>query len=202
MPENIAPTKWNLMQARNSLELAEEGFELLDKKRHVLIREMMGLIDKAQVIQGMINDIFSEAYQALQQANITIGISTVEDIARAVDEDNSLDIKLRSVMGVEIPRVRADASPIEPRYSFYRTNPALDRAFKNFNRVKHLIVVLAEVENSVYRLAVNIRQTQKRANALQNIVIPRYRKMIKFIEDVLEEREREDFIRLKMIKAR
>ncbi|ACL70685.1 V-type ATP synthase subunit D [Halothermothrix orenii] len=199
---NISPTKSNLIQAKNSLELAKEGYELLDQKRNVLIREMMAKIDEAKKIQSEINEYFYEAYQALQVVDITMGIGTVEEIATGIDFIDDVKIKCYSVMGVEIPEVEPVSEKIEPRYSFFRTNLALDRAFKNFTRVVSLITRLAEIETSVYRLATAIKQTQKRANALDNILIPRYENTVKFIEDTLEEKEREDFFRIKLVKKK
>lgn len=202
MAVNIAPTKSNLMSSQASLEFSQKGFELLDKKRNVLIREMMGLIGRAKDIQERINSTFSEAYEALKVANMTEGISAVEAIAGSIDEAEDYDVVLRSVMGVEIPTIKFTRKDMEPEYSFYRTNNAFDIAVTKFQDVKYLIYELAEVENSVYRLATEVKKTQKRTNALQNIQIPKFKETVKYIEDVLEEKEREDFFRLKMVKKR
>lgn len=202
MAVNIAPTKSNLMSARASLEFSEKGFELLDKKRNVLIREMMGLIGRAKKLQEKINSIFSEAYEALQVANMTEGISTVQSIAMTIEEIDDYKVLLRSVMGVEIPTIKFERKKLEPTYSFYRTNNAFDIAFTKFQEVKYIIYELAEVENSVYRLAMEVKKTQKRTNALQNIQIPKFKEIVKYIQDVLEEKEREDFFRLKMVKKK
>ena len=199
---NVSPTKSNLVNTKGSLKLAREGYELLDKKRNVLIQEMMKRIDEAKEIQSEINDYFYEAYQALQSVDITQGIKTVEDIATGIDFVDNIKIRSYSVMGVEIPEVEVISEDIIPRYSFFRTNMALDRAFKNFKRVVSLISRLAEIETSVYRLATSIKKTQKRANALDNILIPKYENTVKFIQDTLEEKEREDFYRVKMLKSK
>ncbi len=199
---NVSPTKSNLVNTKGSLKLAREGYELLDKKRNVLIQEMMKRIDEAKKIQSEINDYFYEAYQALQSVDITQGIKTVEDIATGIDFVDDIKIRSYSVMGVEIPEVEVISEDIIPRYSFFRTNMALDRAFKNFKRVVSLISRLAEIETSVYRLATSIKKTQKRANALDNILIPKYENTVKFIQDTLEEKEREDFYRVKMLKSK
>lgn len=197
---NLSPTKSNLTSIKGSLEFAQEGYELLDKKRNVLIQEMMKRIDEAREIQSEINEYFFEAYQALQSVDITQGIKTVEEIATGIDFIDNIKIRGYSVMGVEIPEVETLSEEISPHYSFYRTNMALDRAYKNFQRVVSLITRLAEIETSVYRLATSIKKTQKRANALDNILIPRYKNTVKYIQDTLEEKEREDFYRVKMLK--
>jgi V/A-type H+-transporting ATPase subunit D len=200
--ENLAPTKSALLSAKNSLEFSKKGFELLDKKRNVLIREMMSYVSRAYEIQEEINTVFSKAYKALQDANISSGITNVEDIAMTVGKSNDYDILFKSVMGVEVPKVIFVRKEIEPRYGFYRTSAAIDEAMQEFNKVKYLTYELAEVENAIYRLAIEVKKTQKRTNALQNIQIPKYTYIVKTIEDSLDEREREDFFRLKMVKRR
>lgn len=193
----MAPTKGNLIAIKRSLSLAKMGYDLLDKKRNILIREMMELIDTASKVQNQINDTYSNAYLALQKANITLGI--IDDISKDVPIDDGIDIKFRSVMGVEIPIVTLEDNPPKPTYSFMSTNSMLDEAFISFYHVKRLTAVLAEIENSVYRLANAIKKTQRRANALKNIIIPKFDVTVKFITDALEEKDREDFSRMKVI---
>lgn len=199
MAVQAVPTKGNLMNTKKSLSLAKMGYELMDKKRNILIREMMALIDKANEIQGKIDDAYEQAYLALQTANITHGYCS--DISKTIPVEKSLQLDYRSVMGVEIPIVSID----EPdRSAFYfginTTNTALDNAYQKFTEVKVLTARLAEIENSVYRLADSIKKTQKRANALKNIMIPKFESDIKFITDALDEKDREEFSRMKVIK--
>lgn len=194
----VIPTKGNLLNIKKSLSLAKLGYSLLDRKRNILIREMMLLIDDAKAIRGEIESTYQEAYIALQNANITLGVC--ENAAKAVPIENGVHITYRSVMGVEIPHVSLHRQPLKPYYGFDETNAALDNAFVLFQQVKSLTATLAEIENSVYRLANAIKKTQKRANALNNIIIPRFEGDVKFITDALEEKEREDFSRLKIIK--
>lgn len=200
MDITLFPTKGNLILAKNTLRLSKQGYELLDKKRNVLIREMMDLIDKAKEIQFQIDDTFARAYRALQVANITLGIATVEQIGYAIAVERGVAIQFRSVMGVEIPQVSDITPQAGYQYGAYRTNTALDVARREFENVKQLSLLLAEVENAVYRLATSIKKTQKRANALRNIMIPRYEKISSDIQSSLEEKEREEFSRLKVIK--
>ena len=200
MSNNAVPTKGNLMAAKNTLKLSVQGYELLDKKRNILVREMMSLIDKAQEVQSHIDGTFSEAYEALQMANINLGIHNIEKTVYAIDEEKGIAINTRSIMGVEILMAAIDEGDSRPQYGLKGTSVALDVAREKFIAVKKLTVQLAEIENAIYRLAVNIKKTQKRANALKNIMIPRYEELVKFITESLEEKEREEFTRLKMIK--
>ena len=200
MNPNTFPTKGNLILAKNSLALARQGYELMDKKRNILIREMMDLIDKASDIQSQIDTTFRTAYAALQKANIRLGIHVVDEISHSVPVENSIRIKTRSIMGTEIPLVESDESPSMPTYAYYGTSQALDEAKAAFDKVKQLTIQLSMIENSAYRLATNIKKTQKRANALKNITIPTYEVLTKSIQEALEEKEREEFTRLKVIK--
>ena len=200
MANQVFPTKGNLIAAKKSLTLARTGFDLLDRKRNILIREMMGLIDAAGALQSRIDITFSQAYEALQIAEIMHG--NCRDLAENTPVDESVQIRFRSVMGVEIPLVTASEKPPAAPYGFASAGIDFDEAVQRFNRVKLLIRELAEVETSIYRLATAVKKTQKRANALQNVIIPDLTGKVKFIVASLEEKEREEFVRMKVIKAR
>lgn len=194
------PTKGNLMLAKNSLALARQGYELMDKKRNVLLKELMALIDEAKEIQEQIDSTFTKAYACLQRANIEHGISKVQQLAFTVPIEESIRIQTRSIMGTEIPHVKYDEKENNLTYSFSTTSESIDIAREAFREVKDLTIKLSMVENSAYRLASNIKKTQKRANALKNITIPMYTNLVHNINNALEEKEREEFIRLKVIK--
>ena len=201
MDPNEVPTKGNLMRARNSLKLARQGYDLMDKQRNILIRELTAYTEEAREIQEVINETYRKAYASLQKANMQMGIENVQTIAETLPVDMSIEVKTRSVMGTEIPLVRYDAEQnLRPAYAFFRTRDSLDEARAAFARVKDLTVRLAQVETAAYRLAANIQKTQKRANALKNITIPHYEELAKTIGAALEEKEREEFTRLKVIK--
>lgn len=200
MNPNTFPTKGNLILAKNSLALASQGYELMDKKRNILLRELMALIDEAKGIQSEIDTTFTAAYAALQRANIELGINYVQEIAGSVPVEKSIRIKTRSIMGTEIPLVQHDPVPMSLTYAYYSTRESLDQARANFEKVKELTIKLSMVENSAYRLAASIRKTQKRANALKNITIPTYQMLVTDITNSLEEKDREEFTRLKVIK--
>lgn len=194
------PTKGNLMLAKNSLALARQGYDLMDKKRNVLLKELMALIDEAKEIQEQIDSTFTKAYACLQRANIEHGISKVQQLAFTVPIEESIRIQTRSIMGTEIPHVKYDEKENNLTYSFSTTSESIDIAGEAFREVKDLTIKLSMVENSAYRLASNIKKTQKRANALKNITIPMYTNLVHNINNALEEKEREEFTRLKVIK--
>lgn len=197
--QQVFPTKGNLINSKKALKLAALGYELLDRKRNILIRELMMLVDKAGELRASIEDTYKDAYSALQMANISLGVIT--PYAQCIPLEDGLILSSRSVMGVELPKLEMEEKPLKAGYGFTQTSSQLDKAYIAFNKVKKITVTLAEVENSIYRLSVAINKTQRRANALQNIIIPRNEAIVKYISDSLEEKEREEFSRLKVIKA-
>ena len=201
MEEQIFPTKGNLIKVKRSLRQANLGYELMDRKRSILVREMVALTDEARALRSVIDSTFSEAYTALRNANITLGM--VMKAAECIPVEDTVSLSSRSVMGVELPKVSAQIlPPEEPCYPMIETGSEFDRAYICFNKVKEMTVRLAELENSVYRLAVAIKKTQKRRNALKNIMIPKFVQQVRFISNALEEKEREEFSRQKVIKKR
>ncbi len=198
MSVTVFPTKSNLLSTKKSLSLAMLGYDLMDRKRNILIREMVSLIDEAKSIRGEIEVTYEKAYKALQDTNVTLGL--IQNIANGIDVENGVNITYRSVMGVEIPKVSFESTLPKALYGFVGTNSRFDVAYTSFEKAKQYTIILAEVENSVYRLANEIKKTQRRANALNNIIIPRFEETIKFISESLEEKEREEFSRLKVIK--
>ena len=199
MAEQVFPTKGNLLNMQKSLALAQLGYELLDKKRNILIRELMQMVDTAKELRESIGVTYIEAYSALQMANITHGV--VENIAEGMPVENMVSVSYRSVMGCELPKLSVEKKKLSLDYGFMNTDSNVDKAYISFVKVKEMTVTLAEVENSIYRLTNSIRKTQTRANALQNIVIPKYQSTVKYISGSLDEKEREEFSRMKVIKA-
>lgn len=199
MANQVFPTKGNLLNIKKSLSLATLGYDLMDRKRNILIREMMTLIDTAKMVRDQIDETYRRAYKALQRANVTLGLCS--EIAESIPVETGVEITYRSVMGVELPHItiHPEDKPVS-HYGMQHTNSQLDQAYVCFAKCKELTVVLAEVENSIYRLAVSIKKTQCRANALKNIIIPGFEENIHFISNALEEKEREEFSRLKVIR--
>ena len=201
MPQT-APTKGNLTAAKRSRALASTGYELMDRKRNILIRELMALIDDARELQERIDATFAEAYASMRIAMIAMG-GSAQRAAESVPVDDGFTLRSRSVMGVELPYVSVKSEePKGPPYGLSLTSGELDDAYFKFREVRDLIRDLAETENSIYRLAYAIKKAQKRANALKNIVIPGLDAEIFRITDALEEKEREEFVRLKVVKGR
>ena len=197
----VFPTKSNLLNAKKSLELAKLGYDLMDKKRNILMNEMMGLIEEVNDLQGKIRDAYKRAFGSLRRANQTVGDTSSLALAHPVDD--SIVIEHISVMGVEIPRISAgESSASISDFGFLGTSFAFDEACTNFAEVRELIIRLAQVESSARRIAEAIGKTRKRSNALENIIIPQFEDTIRYISSELEEKEREEFSKLKVIKSK
>jgi V/A-type H+-transporting ATPase subunit D len=196
----LPSTKGNLIKARKSLALAQNGYELMDRKRNILIREMMKEVDEVKKLRDEISEAYATAYYLLQRANIYGGV--ISNVTSEIPVDNNIEVTYRSVMGVEVPKViYHEPEEKEVPYGLSESSSLIDEAYLQFQKVKEITMVLAEVDNTVYRLAHAISTTQKRANALKNIVIPRYEEQIRTMSADLEEKEREEFSRMKSIKA-
>lgn len=200
MSNRIIPTKGNLIAIKKQLALAKLGYELLDRKRNIMLREMIALAGEAADIQESSNAAFEEAYEALIEANFSTGQNNVMEIASILPLRDGLTVRTRSVMGVEIPEVVDSDYQKNIVYGVKRADSYIDNLYIKFNEARMLAVHQAAIENSVYRLAFAIKQAQKRANALKNIIIPQLAEQVKYIADYLEEKEREQFFSMKMVK--
>ncbi len=198
MATKAAPTKNNLIAAKKSLSLAQMGYDLMGKKKNILVREIMTLLERAEHIQNEIELAYADAYEKLRKAHLFMG--SCLEYARSVPVDDGLKVVMHSVMGVEHPEITIAGREPAIYYGLTSTSSQLDDAYLAFENVKRLTVQLADIESSVIRLADAISKTQKRTNALNNIMIPRLEEEIKYITDALDEKDREDFSRLKVIK--
>jgi V/A-type H+-transporting ATPase subunit D len=199
---NVPPTRSNLMRMKQELAFAREGYEILDRKREVLTTELVHLAHDAEVLQEQVWKLLAAAYRAMEKAKLTMGQEHVEWAALAVNKTVDVQLKFRGVMGVSIPLVEARGGPPEMPYSLGDTTATLDEASAAFREVLGHIPELSELVTSVWRLAGELRKTQRRVNALQHIFIPDYEEAVDFIESALEEREREETFRLKRLKTK
>ena len=192
------PTKSNLMAAQKSLKLAKLGYELLDRKKNILIRELMQYTDGAKDIKGKCAEAYKKAYEALRMASLTMG--RCGSFANRVPVDNSLEFSSKSVMCMRLPSIECKDPENYAYFGLIDTNGYMDEAYKYFNEAKKLTASLAALQADICRLADAIKKTQKRANALGNVQIPKLTEKIKLMSEALDEKEREEFSRLKMIK--
>jgi V/A-type H+-transporting ATPase subunit D len=199
---NVAPTRTNLIRIKKELRFAREGYEILDRKREVLTTELVRVAHEADVIQKEVWKLLATAYAALEKAQLTLGSDHVEWAALAANKTVEVHLKLRGIMGVAIPVIEAQGEPQKLLYSLSGTNAALDEATAAFREVLIKTPQLSMLVTTVWRLAGELRKTQRRVNALQHIFIPQYEETVAFIVSSLEEREREETFRLKWLKTK
>lgn len=189
------------MSARKTLGLAREGHDILDKKREVLTTELVRIAHDASQVQSEVWVLLSEAYRALDVARLELGREHLEWAALSVNETIEVEITPRSVMGVTVPTVEGKGGPPEVSYGMGNTTVSLDEAAQRFRVVLEKVPELAQSLTTAWRIARELQKTQRRVNALEHVFIPDYEETVDYIEDVLEEREREELFRLKRVKA-
>jgi len=192
------------LKLRKRVKLADKGHRLLKEKRDALISEFMVVIKEYKDARNRVEENLKVAFYNLLMAEVLLGSRDLEQISGITLRDINLDFMTKNIMGVSVPIMKVDnliRRVHERGYGFLSTNAKLDDAAKNFEESILSIVKLAEVEESVRRIAEEVEKTKRRVNALEYIVIPRLKATIKHIEMRMEEIERESFLRLKKIKA-
>jgi V/A-type H+/Na+-transporting ATPase subunit D len=199
--ENVSPTRINLIQTKKTLSLAESGRDILERKRDILLRELRHSVYDAEKAREDLTEVLLRAYADLKRAKMVKGSEAVENVAMGSSLEADFLLDFRSIMGVVVPIVEFQSElEIKPDYAFGNTSVELDRSFKEFYKVLDFIAVLARAEGETFQIARDVRRTQRRVNALNHVLIPMYQRAVKRIESVLEEKEREEFVRTKRIK--
>jgi V/A-type H+/Na+-transporting ATPase subunit D len=190
-----------LIQTKKTLKLAESGREVLERKRDILLRELRNSIFEAERSREELLIALAKAYQNLREANMARGSETIANVALGSNAKANYFIDYKSIMGVSVPVVEFQSEKeVKPDYGFANTSVELDQTFKQFQKILELIADLAMEEGATFQIANDVRRTQRRVNALNYVLIPRYKSMAKSIELVLEEKDREEFVRTKIIK--
>lgn len=202
--DGINPTRMELLSLKNRTKLAVKGHGLLKEKRDALIKEFFDILDRVKGVREAAEKSLKEANEALLEAQIAMGDLAVRKASLSVKESIDVDIKSRSVMGVSVPVTNVkmeERSIIDRGYSFSDTTIQLDEAAKKFEESIKFLIELGEVEKTIFLLAEEIEATKRRVNALEYIMIPRFENTEKYIDMRLQEMERENFVRLKMIRS-
>ncbi len=202
--EGINPTRMELLKLKDREKLAVKGHSLLKEKRDALIKEFFDILDRVKGSRGKVEDTLKSAFEDLTAAQVVMGDLAVQKSALSVKESINVDIESRSIMGVVVPVMESkmeERTLVDRGYSFADTSVRLDEAAKRFEESISLIIELGEIEKTIYLLAAEIESTKRRVNALEHIMIPKLENTVKSIEMRLQEMERENFVRLKMIKS-
>lgn len=200
--QSVAATKIELLKYKRSTQVATMVQKILDDKRKVLLKNIEEMIDEASKARGGIWDPLQDVYSSVNEAYLTLGTSTVDLVAESAPAVMEVEMSVRRIVDVKIPALEVTEKDAKSMpYGFADTNASIDRASKQIKELLPRICKAAEYENSIFSLAKALEKTQKLLNALENVIIPQYQDKIRFIVATLEEREREEFAKLKKVKA-
>ena len=199
---HVAPTKSSLLTLKRQRAFAEEGYDLLEQKREILILELMNRLERARQADRKLAAAAQRAFAALREATLDAGSEALDRAALAVPAGHRVHVTSQHLMGLRVPRVKVELQPPAAPFGVGGTSASTDAAMSRFLELLPLLAELAELENAVLRLAQELRKTQRRCNSLSKIFIPNYRETMDYIAGTLEERERESFVILRMIRDR
>jgi len=197
---NVLPTKIELIGTRRRLQTAQRVEKVLDDKRDVLLKRLDEMIQQASKARDEISEPLADAYLALYDAYLKLGPLRLEGTAANTPPMVEADVNVRRIVDVDVPSITMSEKEMGMTYGFADTNVAVDRAARQMRKVLPSIFRAAEFENAIFRLAKELERTQRLLNALEYMIIPRYQNSIRYIQATLEEREREEFVRLKHVK--
>jgi V/A-type H+-transporting ATPase subunit D len=193
-------TRLELIRLRRVVRTAKRVHGILEDKRDVLINRLNQLIEEAEALRSRAIEGLTEAYDDLLGAYVELGPQTIESIARSVPETVDISVESYTMMGMSLVTLEVSGGDSKLPYGFGDTSLALDEAVRKIRRVVADICRAAAVENNIYRVASELRKTQRLLNALEHVIIPRYEEAIRVISATLEENDREYFVKLKHIK--
>ena len=199
---HVPPTKSSYLALERQLAFAREGFDLLDQKRQILIFELMSRLGRARDAERRTADALAQAFADLAEALLLTGSDGLDRAALAVRAEHEVNLTDQGLMGIRIPAVQVRLAETDVQFGFVGTSARADLAMQRFAEALRLLGELAELETSVLRIARELKKTQRRTNALSKIFIPDYSETITYIVANLEDRERESFTIMKMIKSR
>lgn len=200
--ENIAPTKSNLLRVKERLVIAQEGYDLLEQKREILVMELMRTVEQVKILERDLNNRIETAYPALKRMLIVVGRDRAGRLSKNVRYRFDIEEKRVSVAGMNLPSLQVHMPSIELKYSPANSFAECDETVVEFFELLKILTELAAVRTIAWRLAREVRKTQRRVNALEKQVIPTARETKVFIEAALEERDRESFFSSKLLKRK
>ena len=199
---NIAPTKSNLLKMNEQLAVSQGGYDLLEQKREILVMELMHMVEQVKLLEREIEKVIDQAYPALKKMLIAAGGDHVEQMSSAIQYDFTIQEKSVTIGGMKFRSIDVELPKRQLFYSFLGTLPESDKVMADFFKLLTLLTQMASIRTIVWRLAGDVKKTQRRVNALDKMIIPQTKDTKKYIESVLEERERENIFVLKSLKRR
>jgi len=205
MAEDVKPTRKNLMEIEDRIELSERGHDTLEQKRDGLIMEFMDILEQSQDVRSDLADDYQEAQKKINMARAMEGDIAVRGAAAALQDHPEITVESKNIMGVVVPQIessRVQKSLDERGYGVLGTSARIDEAAAAYERLLETIVLAAEVETAMKKMLDEIEKTKRRVNALEFKLLPDLRENKEYIEQKLEEQEREEIFRMKKIKAK
>ena len=203
MPKlNIPPTKSNLIKVKQDCSIASEGYELLERKREILVMELMSYVEQVKRIEKELDNKLFDSYKSLKKAISFLGHEEIKNKTKHINYEFQMKKKTTRLIGMTLPSIETDAPPLKLQYSFLNTNAVIDETSLKFLNLIRLLCEMAEIRAIVWRLSREVKKVQRRVNALEKIVIPDTKETIKYIEDTLEERERDEIFIRKLVKSK
>ena len=199
---NIPPTKSNYLKIKQNLKIAKEGYEILEQKREILVLELMQNVEKVKRLEKELDTKLKKSYDSLKETILTIGYEKAFNISQGINYNYQINGKTHRLIGMDLPTIELDLPKLKIQYSFMGTQSVCDSTAKKFMDLLTTIVQLAETRTIVWKLAREVRKTQRRVNALDKIIIPDNEETQNFIESALEESERESFFVRKLLKSK
>jgi V/A-type H+-transporting ATPase subunit D len=191
----VKPTKGFLMDMKRRIGFIERGTEFLKLKRDQLAKELTTSLDVLKGRRRLLMDILQQAYTALTAAYLSLGPQEVQSQTKSIKDVLELEVLPMSVMGVLYPFIKIGEKPEVTAELDITLSVASEKVYEILDD----IIRLAEFETRVERIADELGKTNRKVNALENIIIPEYKRIIKFIEDKLDEESLEELVRMKLI---
>ncbi len=204
MPQDIKPTRSELLKVKKQIKLAKSGYGLLKKKRDGLILEFFEILKKAKTLRQELVGEYKIALEKINIARTLEGDLKVKSVAMAIKDVPEIKLETKNIMGVKVPKIESGEIKkafMERGYGVYNSS-SIDEAASAYEKVVEKIILAAEVETSMRKLLKEIEKTKRRVNALEYVVIPRLDQVKGFINLRLEEMERENIFRMKRIKIK
>ena len=199
---NIAPTKSNLLAMKEQLAVSTNGYELLEEKREILVRELMHLVEKVKLLEKQMDKAVNQAYPAFKRMLMVDGADQIQRLSHGIHYDFHMNEKKVTIGGMGFSSIDVEIPKQELFYSFNGTDANTDDTVSKFFDLLSILTQMASIRTIVWRLADEVKKTQRRVNALDKMIIPQTTETKTYIESVLEERERENVFVLKALKKK
>ena len=199
---DIRPTRLEYLRAKKRIKIAQKGLKLLKLKRQALILEFFSITKSSAKLRGKLNSELIRGYQSIRMAEMLDGEMRLENEAMKIPRLKKLLITPKNVMGVKIPRLEGGTREQSLTEYLLEIPVSISEALKAFQEVHKIVLDVAEKETTLRKLLKEIEKTKRKANAIENVFIPKLEAAVKFILFRLGEIERDTFTMLKAVKRK